>query len=499
MSEVTKGSGDGEWVVAAGDGNCRRTIAEVGAVRVQWTLKSENWLQKILFQRSLNTVRRLWITDMENSTSVAGSASVSLNSDNLNGSHSDMSYEENDNDGDDATDDDCDIYGDDDDYIYDDNDDDYSSLQKQFDNVDLPTGVEASVSWLKDPAPGSNTSTPVSVPLEGGSVGIPASAAAHAPSIPASLSCKTEAIASSSSSVSAESSCNEREKEEKKVEVMKKYLDFKQFDVVDDFSDHHYNKMGVEGQPSKFWSKKIQDEWKILEKDLPDTIYVRVYESRMDILRAVIVGPQGTPYHDGLFVFDVLFPPTYPEIPPMVYYYSGGLRLNPNLYDCGKVCLSLLNTWTGKGNEKWVPKSSTMLQVLVSIQALILNAKPFFNEPGYESRYVGEEGEWKARSYNEDVFVLSLKTMVYTLRRPPKHFEDFVTGHFRSHAHDILSACRAYMDGAVVGSVVEGKIQDGGKNSTSPEFGAAIRRMINGLISHFTKIGAEDCEQFRCS
>lgn len=104
----------------------------------------------------------------------------------------------------------------------------------------------------------------------------------------------------------------------------------------------------------------------------------------------------------------------------MVYYYSGGLRLNPNLYECGKVCLSLLNTWTGKGNEKWVPKSSTMLQVLVSIQALILNAKPFFNEPGYESRYVGAEGERKAMSYNEDVFVLSLKTMVYTLRRPPK-------------------------------------------------------------------------------
>lgn len=54
----------------------------------------------------------------------------------------------------------------------------------------------------------------------------------------------------------------------------------------------------------------------------------------------------------------------------MVYYYSGGLRINPNLYDCGKVCLSLLNTWTGKGNEKWIPKQSTMLQVLVSIQAL---------------------------------------------------------------------------------------------------------------------------------
>lgn len=104
----------------------------------------------------------------------------------------------------------------------------------------------------------------------------------------------------------------------------------------------------------------------------------------------------------------------------MVYYYSGGLRLNPNLYDCGKVCLSLLNTWTGEGNEKWIPKTSTMLQVLVSIQALILNEEPFFNEPGYDGMYTGEEGRKRSKEYTENAFILSLKTMMYTLRRPPK-------------------------------------------------------------------------------
>lgn len=53
---------------------------------------------------------------------------------------------------------------------------------------------------------------------------------------------------------------------------------------------------------------------------LSGTIYVRVYESRMDLLRAVIVGPQGTPYHDGLFVFDVLFPTNYPDVPPVCIF-----------------------------------------------------------------------------------------------------------------------------------------------------------------------------------
>lgn len=55
-------------------------------------------------------------------------------------------------------------------------------------------------------------------------------------------------------------------------------------------------------------------------------------------------------------------------------------RFNPNLYECGKVCLSLLGTWAGPG---WVPGTSTFLQVLVSIQSMIFCADPFYNEPGW--------------------------------------------------------------------------------------------------------------------
>ena len=46
-------------------------------------------------------------------------------------------------------------------------------------------------------------------------------------------------------------------------------------------------------------------------------IFVRTYESRMDLLRAVIIGADGTPYHDGLFFFDIFFPDTYPSVPPV--------------------------------------------------------------------------------------------------------------------------------------------------------------------------------------
>ncbi|KAE8075938.1 hypothetical protein FH972_014618 [Carpinus fangiana] len=338
-------------------------------------------------------------------------------------------------------------------------------------------------------------------------------------------------LKSTTSIIPTESSSKEKE-EENGDAVMGDVLQFKQFDIGDDFSDHHYGRMGFSDEKApKNWAKRIQDEWKMLEKNLPDdssplpltdsssadTIFVRVYEVRMELLRAVMIGPAGTPYHDGLFVFDCLFPATYPSSPPMVYYYSGGLRLNPNLYDCGKVCLSLLGTWTGKPNEMWIPEKSTMLQVLVSIQALILNAKPFFNEPGYEKTYIGPEGERRSLAYNENAFILSLKTMIYTLRRPPKHFEDFVASHFRIRARNILAACKAYMEGAPVGFVEGAEDNAGGDPKSiefkskvdkmmnmmpggdpkSIEFKSKLGKMMNLLVTSFTKNGSTDIEQFR--
>eukprot|EP00258_Populus_trichocarpa_P026903 XP_024442922.1 probable ubiquitin-conjugating enzyme E2 25 [Populus trichocarpa] len=286
-----------------------------------------------------------------------------------------------------------------------------------------------------------------------------------------------------------------------KDDILRKFQQFKQFDTVEDHSDHHYTNSSSMKQSPKTWAKRIQDEWRILENDLPDSIFVRVYETRMDLLRAVIIGAEGTPYHDGLFFFDVFFPAGYPKVPPLVYYHSGGLRLNPNLYSCGKVCLSLLGTWQGNKNEMWQPGVSTVLQVLVSIQALILNQKPFFNEPGYERLNGSANGEKRSQEYSESTFCFSLKTMAYTMRRPPKHFEDFVLGHFHKRANDILVACKAYMDGAQVGCLVNGGVQDvdEGDKSCSKSFKDCLPAYIDILMKQFSQIGVQDTEKFRTS
>lgn len=144
-----------------------------------------------------------------------------------------------------------------------------------------------------------------------------------------------------------------------------------QFDVVSDISDHHFAGKRLKTSLSTSIStiasvhKKIMQEWKVLSENLPESIFVRAYETRIDLLRAAIVGAQGTPYHDGLFFFDIAFPSDYPAKPPVVHYHSFGYRINPNIYNNGRVCLSLLNTWNGKKSEKWDSKNSTVLQVII--------------------------------------------------------------------------------------------------------------------------------------
>ncbi|KAK7246508.1 hypothetical protein RIF29_41377 [Crotalaria pallida] len=273
----------------------------------------------------------------------------------------------------------------------------------------------------------------------------------------------------------------------------------KQFDIIDNCSDHHFFDEGkglALSQVKRGWVKKVQQEWSILEDNLPESIYVRVFEERMDLMRAAVVGASGTPYHDGLFFFDIRFPPEYPSEPPKVHYNSGGLRLNPNLYESGKICLSLLNTWTGTSTEVWNPESSTILQVLLSLQALVLNDKPYFNEAGYDLQIGRAEGEKNSVSYNENAFLVTCKSMLYLIRNPPKHFEALVEEHFRQRSQYILLACKAYLEGVPIGCAVGSeKPEDENQKGTSTGFKIMLAKLLPKLVEAFS--GKEiDCSQF---
>jgi len=72
-----------------------------------------------------------------------------------------------------------------------------------------------------------------------------------------------------------------------------------------------------------------------------------------------------------------------------------------------------------------------ILQVLVSIQSLILVPEPYFNEPGYEILLGTAKGKRCSQSYNEDVLLHTVvHAMVSQLKKPSSGFEDVIRTHF---------------------------------------------------------------------
>lgn len=149
---------------------------------------------------------------------------------------------------------------------------------------------------------------------------------------------------------------------------------------------HHFIGNVITPNNKSQYQRAIQREYVMLQASLPPGVVVRAYEDRMDLMSVMMVGPKRTPYQNALFFFDFQMGSDYPKRPPTCHYISYCTeRLNPNLYEEGKVCVSLLGTWSGRDTEVWSPRS-TMLQVLVSIQGLILVDEPYFNEAGYEKQ-----------------------------------------------------------------------------------------------------------------
>ncbi|KAG6900953.1 hypothetical protein C0993_004390 [Termitomyces sp. T159_Od127] len=82
-------------------------------------------------------------------------------------------------------------------------------------------------------------------------------------------------------------------------------------------------------------SLAIAKELAILTTNLPvawnSSIFLRVDETRVDVIKALITGPEGTPYHNGCYLFDIFLGPTYNQSPPNVKYMTmlGNLKAPP--------------------------------------------------------------------------------------------------------------------------------------------------------------------------
>ncbi|KAJ7169729.1 hypothetical protein C8R46DRAFT_208451 [Mycena filopes] len=201
---------------------------------------------------------------------------------------------------------------------------------------------------------------------------------------------------------------------------------WKRFDVLASAPEDHAYYNSPPAQPSKSFLGRLTREYRVLATSLPDSILVRAYEDRTDLLRSMIIGPENTPYQDAPFVIDWMLDSNFPHSPPIAHFLSwtnGNGRVNPNLYEEGKVCLSILGTWAGDKNEIWNSARSSLLQAFVSIQGLVLVKEPWFCEPAYEKLRGTEEGIVNSRLYNEKAYVLSRGFVRRALELPPRGLE----------------------------------------------------------------------------
>ena len=138
-----------------------------------------------------------------------------------------------------------------------------------------------------------------------------------------------------------------------------------------------------------------------------DGIFIHVEEDNIKKIKACIIGPENTPYQNGFYLFDITFPKEYPFKPPIVKYQTRykDIRFNPNLYTCGKVCISILNTWSG---PQWT-SCQTLRSVLLSLQT-IFHENPLHNEPGYEN-----DNTITNKKYNDVITYQNINTSIYYL------------------------------------------------------------------------------------
>lgn len=134
---------------------------------------------------------------------------------------------------------------------------------------------------------------------------------------------------------------------------------------------------------------------------------------------ALIEGPENTPYEGCLLLFSVLFPYDYPFSPPKVLFLTTDhkTRFHPNLYVDGKVCLSILGTYSG---PSWSGVQS-LSTVLLSIQGL-LDKNPLSHEPAFEK---GNLLDSRHKLYADAVEHNMVRLMIKAVQRfeecPEKH------------------------------------------------------------------------------
>jgi ubiquitin-conjugating enzyme E2 Z len=205
--------------------------------------------------------------------------------------------------------------------------------------------------------------------------------------------------------------------------------------------------------------KRLQKDYKLAKQTKHENMWVDWEEDTLDKAFSIVVGPENTPYNGGFYMFDFDFESVnYPFAPPKIkfttillstpqlktfnsYQTHKTARMNPNLYENGFICLSLIGTWP-KG-DKW----SSCYNIVSLSQHLkgILTDNPIQNEPGFRSEKIDSE---LATQYNFMLTHANLRIAVIDIiYNMPKKYEVFkpdIIKYFIDNFNSYVSICDEY-------------------------------------------------------
>ena len=142
--------------------------------------------------------------------------------------------------------------------------------------------------------------------------------------------------------------------------------------------------------------QRLNKELADIDKNPPTNCSAGLIDDDIFHWQATIMGPEGTPYHGGVFELRIDFPQDYPFKPPNVIF-------NTRIYHCninsnGNICLDILK-------EQWSP-ALTISKVLLSICSLMNDQNP--NDP-----LDSDAAELYIKDYNQFLAQATLFTTLY--------------------------------------------------------------------------------------
>lgn len=173
-------------------------------------------------------------------------------------------------------------------------------------------------------------------------------------------------------------------------------------------------------------------------KPLLDNDYLVSFdETNINKVYSIIKCPYDSVYRHKFIKLNFDIPEDYPHSPPKVTFVNyDGVRIHPNMYEDGKCCSTILNTWPSD-NEKWT--SSMGIETILLTFHSFLDNNPYTYEPGGRDDH----------SYTEYVLFQSWKTcLLHYIHdyNQPELFTTFIHNYLMIYLQDIFEDLNKLME-----------------------------------------------------